>query len=482
MATNADEHQTTLTYLGHACIRVDIGGTAILMDPWLIGPSNGGGWWHLPALTETPESLSSIDYIMISHVHNDHFHIPSLQRLPKSATAIVPYGLDPWMADALRELKFKQVIEIEHGQTLALPSGVVVENYQHGRIDSAYWLRYGEDTILNLNDCPVSESWLEEWLDHHPRPDVALGAFSYASPYPVCYDVQGQDREGLLAENVSEVLSSFAKTMGLLKPQYAIPFATQYGFFLPGSEWMTQHIPTPQTAIETITENFPDVNGVLLNPSDRLSVKTGKMVPGPVFDWNARDREATSEIKRRRGEIERVVTDEPHPPKDLFERFATYFTRIISRNWLLRRKLPTHIAFLAEPNTDWWVIDCKARKVYSSTNEPPDASVSIRLPGSLLFAAIDGHLNWETLYLSNRLHVTLDKQELDREWQFWRMLFNFPDGIFRDRLTLLSSRGRRVLRRRYPEIIRLLRDRITQVSNRKPYGNESSTSSSERAV
>ena len=128
------------------------------------------------------------------------------------------------------------------------------------------------------------------------------------------------------------------------------------------------------------------------------------------------------------------------------------------------------------------MIDCKARKVYSSTNEPPDASVSIRLPGSLLFAAIDGHLNWETLYLSNRLHVTLDKQELDREWQFWRMLFNFPDGIFRDRLTLLSSRGRRVLRRRYPEIIRLLRDRITQVSNRKPYGNESSTSSSERAV
>ena len=121
MAQNTGDHPTALTYIGHACIRVDIGGTAILMGPWLIGPSNGGGWWHLPALTETPESLSSIDYIMISHVHNDHFHMPSLQRLPKSATAIVPYGLDPWMADALRELKFKEVIKIEHGQTLALP-------------------------------------------------------------------------------------------------------------------------------------------------------------------------------------------------------------------------------------------------------------------------------------------------------------------------------------------------------------------------
>ena len=108
--------------------------------------------------------------------------------------------------------------------------------------------------------------------------------------------------------------------------------------------------------------------------------------------------------------------------------------------------------------------------------------MSIRLPGSLLFAAIDGQLHWETLYLSNRLHVTLDKQELDREWQMWRMLFNFPDGILRDRLTLLSSRGRRILRRRYPEIIRLLRERITQVSNREPYGNDSSNASSERAV
>ena len=482
MATHTDDHSSALTYLGHACIRIDIGGIAILMDPWLVGPSNGGGWWHLPAITETPESLSSIDYIMISHVHNDHFHMPSLQRLPKSATAIVPYGLDPWMADALRELKFKQVIEIEHGQPLSLPSGVVVENYQHGRIDSAYWLGYGEDTVLNLNDCPVSESWLHEWLNHHPRPDVALGAFSYASPYPVCYDVRGQDRDGLLAENVSEVLASFAKTMGILKPRHAVPFATQYGFFLPGSEWMTQHIPTPHAAIEAITEKFPDVNGTLLNPGDQLSVKMGKMTPGPIFDWSARDNAATSEIKRRQEEIEKVVAKEPLPPNDFFERFAAYFTQIISRNWLLRRKLPTRIAFLAEPNTDWWVINCKARKISSVSAEPSDASVSIRLPGSLLFAAIDGQLHWETLYLSNRLHVTLDQQELDREWQLWRMLFNFPDGILRDRLTLLSSRGRRVLRRRYPEIIRLLRERITQVSNREPYGNDASNSSSNRAV
>ena len=357
-----------------------------------------------------------------------------------------------------------------------------MENYQHGRIDSAYWLRYGEDTILNLNDCPISESWLRAWLCHHPRPDVALGAFSYASPYPVCYDVRGQDRERLIADNISEVLDSFARTMGILKPQYAVPFATQYGFFLPSYEWMTNHIPTPQAAIEAMVKQSPDVNGVLLNPSDRLSLKTGKMASGSVFDWSARDREATSEIERRREEIGRVIGEEQNPPEDFFDQFATYFKRIISRNWLLRRKLPNQIAFLAEPNTDWWVIDCKARQVYSSPGEDPGVSVTIRLPESLLFAAIDGRLHWETLYLSNRLHVTLDKQQLDREWQFWRMLFNFPDGIVRDRLTLLSARGRRLLRRRYPEVIRLLRDRITQVSNREPYGNESSDSSSERAV
>jgi len=482
MADGHSHPHATVTYLGHACILVEIGGARILMDPWLVGPSNGNGWWHLPAAAATPESLGSVDYVMISHVHNDHFHIPSLKRLPKTATVMVPYGLDPWMANALREIGFNRVTEVEHGQTQHLPGDISVENYQHGRIDSAYWLQHGNETILNLNDCPTPDWWLREWLCDHPPPDVALSAFSYASPFPVCYDVRGENREYLLSENVARVLDQFARTMGMLQPRFAVPFATQYGFFLPGCRWMTSNIPIPQAALDTLSSRHPNVGSALLNPGDRLSVRDGKTVTGRSFDWNARERELDSEIEMRADEINKVIAEEEQPPPDCFERFRFYFEGIISKNWLLRRRLPNRIAFVTEPEDEWWTLDCTRRRDFASRSKVADVSLQIRLPRALLSAALEGEIHWETLYLSNRLHITVDKDDLDSEWQFWRMLFNFPEGILRDRLRLFSTRGRRVLRRRYPELLRLVRERIARSSNREPYVDANSDSTSERSV
>ena len=471
MAVGNSRLPATLTYLGHACILVEIGGAKVLMDPWLVGPSNGNGWWHLPAASATPESLGSVDYVMISHVHDDHFHMPSLERLPKAATVLVPYGLDPWMASTLRDIGFDRVVEIEHGQRLRLPGDIFVENYQHGRIDSAFWLQHGSETILNLNDCPESESWLRKWLHCHPHPDIALGAFSYASPFPVCYDIRGQDRGRLLSEHVDRLLDQFARTMGVLKPRFAVPFATQYGFFLPGYRWMTSNIPTPQAALDTLSAQHPEVGGVLLNPGDRLSVSDGKTANGRSFNWDARERELDSQIEARADEIEKAVAEEEEAPPDCFERFSAFFEEIISRNWILRRTLPARIAFVTGSEDEWWVIDCKRRRIFSSRSKVTDVSVEIRLPRALLFAALDSRIHWETLYVSNRLHVTLDKKDLNSEWQFWRMLFNFPEGVLRDRLRLFSTRGCRVLRRRYPELLRLVRERSVRSSNREPFAD-----------
>ena len=113
-----------VTYLGHACVLIEMGGARILMDPWLVGPCQANGWWHMPAAAATPEALGGVDYIMVSHVHDDHFHLPTLERLPRSATAIVPYGLNPWIADSFRDLGFAQVIEIDHEVPLGLPGGI----------------------------------------------------------------------------------------------------------------------------------------------------------------------------------------------------------------------------------------------------------------------------------------------------------------------------------------------------------------------
>ena len=146
---------------------------------------------------------------------------------------------------------------------------------------------------------------------------------------------------------------------------------------------------------------------------------------------------------------------EPAAPQDLFELFSAYFDDILERNWILRREVGVSVAFVAEPGDETWIVDCAATRPRVRRGNGETAPIHIRLPRTLLYQAIVGHLHWETFYLSNRLVVRVtDVADLDREWQFWRMLFNFREGLLRDRLRLLGPRGRRVVRHRLPDLIR----------------------------
>lgn len=447
----------------------ELGGARILMDPWLAGPCQANGWWHLPPSAAMPEALGPIDYITISHVHDDHFHLPTLERLPKTATVIIPYQIDTWMRDAFQGLGFARVIELDHARRTRLPGDIQIENHQFGRIDSAFWLRHADETILNLNDCPTTESWARRWLRNHPSPDIALGAFSYASPFPVCYELIGEQTDRRAEASTTRVLGQFAATMGVLWPRYAVPFATQYAFLLPGQTWMNESIPTPLAALAALAERHPEVSGVLLDPGDSLSIRDGKAASGRRFDWTNRQNEIEAAACTRRPEIERVLEDERAAGDGEYEHFVAYFDRLLSRNWMLRRKIGLKVAFVPEPGEERWQIDCSQARNWISRGVDVQPQVEIRLPRALLFAAVNGELHWETLYLSNRLRVRVAASDLGGEWDFWRMLFNFRDGMLSDRLNFLTPRGRRVLRWRYPDLLRLLRDRLVEQSNRQPY-------------
>ena len=86
----------------------------------------------------------------------------------------------------------------------------------------------------------------------------------------------------------------------------------------------------------------------------------------------------------------------------------------------------------------------------------------------MLSAAVQEEIHWETLYLSNRLRIKVPGELLDQEWNFWRMLFNFPHGILHDRLRLLTPRGARIIWRRYPELVSMMRERLVTPSQREP--------------
>ena len=85
----------TVTWWGHATVEIRMDGARILTDPLLrrrIGPLHSRG--HRPGRREAADSLSSVDAVLLSHLHHDHTDLPSVRRLGPRTTTVVPVGAE----------------------------------------------------------------------------------------------------------------------------------------------------------------------------------------------------------------------------------------------------------------------------------------------------------------------------------------------------------------------------------------------------
>lgn len=109
---------TTIELLGHSSVRVDLDGIRFLTDPAtesrigplrrLVGPVAAG-------------TLRAVDVVLVSHLHLDHLDLPSLRRVPDTATVVVPHGAGAWLRRAGRE----RVVELGPDEGASF-GGVVV--------------------------------------------------------------------------------------------------------------------------------------------------------------------------------------------------------------------------------------------------------------------------------------------------------------------------------------------------------------------
>jgi L-ascorbate metabolism protein UlaG (beta-lactamase superfamily) len=107
-----------LTYIGHATTLLRLDGAAILTDPLLrdhLGPL------RRQTPTSQPDLPGHLDAVVISHLHRDHFDLPSLRRLPARTPLVVPRGATRWIA----RVGTDQVMEIGLGETISVGEVVV---------------------------------------------------------------------------------------------------------------------------------------------------------------------------------------------------------------------------------------------------------------------------------------------------------------------------------------------------------------------
>jgi L-ascorbate metabolism protein UlaG (beta-lactamase superfamily) len=99
--------QVAVTWIGHASFLIQFRDLNVLVDP------NFANWLFLLKRIKRAgvriRHLPPIDLVLLTHAHFDHFHKPSLRRLPHPKIAVLPWG----MGDLAGGLGFQRVIELE---------------------------------------------------------------------------------------------------------------------------------------------------------------------------------------------------------------------------------------------------------------------------------------------------------------------------------------------------------------------------------
>jgi len=173
--------ELAVTFAGHATVIARYTGLAIAFDP-MLGHWIGGVRRAVePGLSA--QDLADVGLILISHRHADHLHIPTLERLPRSATVVVPAGA----AGELSHLGYARVIELSPGADIEMRGiQVIAAAAAHGDGELAHGLSYvlrGDGPSLYL--CGDS-GYFSGFADLGQRfaPDIAalpIGGFVPAS-------------------------------------------------------------------------------------------------------------------------------------------------------------------------------------------------------------------------------------------------------------------------------------------------------------
>ena len=175
-----------VTYIGHACIMMESGGTRILMDPWLTDPTYHGTWWHYPPLALGVRDLPS------STTSTSRTSIPttSIRRRcassTRTSTSSSPTSSASAFATAWRRSAFGASPSSTSDRTsAATAAGSTVRLIPPDRPwdDSAILVKDGTTTVLNVNDCHLDEATLDG-LGKEQQIDLAFLTFTGASQYP----------------------------------------------------------------------------------------------------------------------------------------------------------------------------------------------------------------------------------------------------------------------------------------------------------
>ena len=187
-----------------------------ICDPWF-GPQGAffGEWYPFPQNYHllTDKLLENLDFIYISHAHEDHYDKWLLEKVDKEVPVYIANFEDKTLRAGLQELGFEIVREIVDGNEILVKDiGIRIFKEEDSLDnDSCIVLNDGTNKILNLNDCHIDFSKLKKTIG---SVDLLLIQAASAIWWPCAYSYSDEEMKyhgGLKRENTLNRAAHYAK-------------------------------------------------------------------------------------------------------------------------------------------------------------------------------------------------------------------------------------------------------------------------------
>ena len=241
---------TSLTWLGHSTVLLELGGVRLLTDPVLRSRVA-----HLRRHGAAPSTPQDIDAVLVSHLHYDHLDLPSLRRVG-CRRALVPAGA----ASLLRGAGFDRIDELTAGEATAVgPVRIAATQAEHQgerrpggpKADAIGFVVRGELSVYFAGDTDL----FPEMAGLGPVDVALLPVAGWSPKLPAGHLDAGRA----------------ARAAALLRPRLAVPihWGTLHPVTRARGDWFTD---PPREFAAQVAELAPEVEVRVLSPGESFEL------------------------------------------------------------------------------------------------------------------------------------------------------------------------------------------------------------------
>lgn len=426
-----------LKYISHACVQLSNKGKSILFDPWILDePVYNFSTWKFPENIVDPYKLSKeVDAIFITHTHEDHFHVPSLNLFDRNIKIYIPeYTTKPCLRAhtaerTLRLMGFGNIEKVYPWTKLKIFDDMYItaipcaETRMHDWENCGVMIETSDVKILNMNDNVSDDKLCMEIKSRWPKIDVGLIQSVGVTMYPGCFKMTNEEmiKE---SENKKISLDEQRRLVDIITPDLVVPFAGDFCWLDDQyfhNNWASRG--TPKIFVDFMKEEYPHKNckyAIMLS-GDTWSKNNGVKNINPGVDWD----NYLDEIKKLKNKnikkIEKIrnwiKSSNQHDVRSRTERRLLQISRNISKNHI---DFSAKVKYLIEDEDLNFTISVnKSEKFQYFINSNIEVDQTIYIPKEIWCSILDGKLTFNIIqWVSKTLQHVPYRKDIGK-FHFW---------------------------------------------------------------